>query len=623
MKKKFFSIVVLGLLFLSPAIPVPGTPGSDLPPELIGYLRVENPDEMIRGLEGFLQGLEVPPLAGMVLKMGLGEMIENPSLSGVDFSAPFILASFQPEQPDAWAVSIALAAPEAYHRTLIKSWKVKSQNEDTGITVYSQETKEFDSEAFASATAEERVDVDSFYRTEEKTLAVSVGEKRAWVTLDPAILPAVASLRPADIPAPVDGDLILGLRLQPLLDIAEESMAGLLSSPAMAGSAAASPFGEENAQAMNRAVFDLYLNYARQVENVFLGISLDGSGIRLEEMYRARTGTGLAKFLAAQKTGELTLARFLEPSPWMAVAGRLEKPELLLEFYRRLFGVMNEMTEKMAGAGKETEVAVRLAAVWNSYLPLIEDYLNRVAGDEMAFSISSSPESFISSLSLQKIRDREAYREYIRKSFLSNRELLNPVFAELGVVIDDSGIEKPEVFEGVEIYTVRMTFDFEKLAKSQPIPEDQKQLLALMKSPLVIRMAAAGELAVTAMSWGGEPDLPKILKRIAAGESSFDTSRLGASWSEANGVVYFSLNRFLTDFLKPMVERAPFDEGETRPLEAIAALGRLDLPLVAYLTIDGRNLKSAVEIPMAKIQAVKAVIKSLEKEEAPEKPGEE
>ncbi len=623
MWKKYFLTTALVLLFVSQSMPAAVRGGTDLPPELLGYLRVENPDAMIRGLEGFLQGLEVPPFAGMVLKMGLGGMIENPSLSGIDFSAPFVLASFQPEQPDAWAVSIALAAPEAYHRALIKSWKIKSRDEDTGITVYSQETQEFDSEAFASATAEERVDVDSFYRTEEKTLAVAAGENRAWVTLDPAILPEVAALSPADFPVPVNGDLVIGLRLKPLLDIAEENTEELIaaSSPDTAGPA--SLFGPQAGRELARAYLDFYLHYARQIENVFLGISLDGTGIRIEEMIRPRAGTGLAAVLSAQKAGKLTLARFLEPSPWMAVAGRVEKPELLMEFYRRLFGVFDGMFEQMAGAGKEAGAAGQLSELWKSYLPLIEDYLNRVAGNEMAFSISSSPESFISAISLQKIRDREAYREYIRKSFLSNRELLKPFYAELGVTIDDSGIEKPEILEGVEIYTVRMTFDFEKMAKSEPIPEDQKKFLALMESPLVIRMAAAGDLAVTAMSWGGEPDLKGALKRIAAGESSFDTARLGGSWSEANGVVYFSLNRFLQDFLGPMLEQAPLPEGERRPLEAIAALGRLDLPLIAYLTVEGRNLKVATEIPMAKIQAVKAVIESLEKEEAPAKPGEE
>ncbi len=623
MMKKLFSTVVLTLLLLSPAIPIPATLGSDLPPALIGYLRVENPEGMIQGLEKFLQGLDVPPFAGMILKMGLGGMIENPSLSGVDLSQPFILASFQPDQADAWAASFALPAPEAYHRTLAKSWKSKSRDEKTGIVIYSQETQEFDSEAFQAATVEERVDVDSFYRTEEKTLAVAAGEKRAWVTLDPAILSAVASLRPADFPAPVAGDMVIGLRLQPLLDLAEESMDGLIASPLLDASDAASPFGPGAAREMTRGYIDFYFHYARQVEDGFFGLSLDGAGVRMEEMIRARAGTGLAKFLSAQKAGKLTLARFLDPNPWMAVAGRVEQPELLLEMYRRLFEVFDGVIEEMAETGEEPEAAGRLAAVWKSYLPLTEDYLSRVAGDELAFSVSSSPDVFISAVSLQKIRDREAYREYIRKSFLSNRETLAPFYAGLGIAVDDSGIENPEVFQGTEIYTVRITFDFQKFSKRQAIPEDQKQILSLMKSPLVLRMAAAGDLAVTAMSWGGEPDLKGVLKRIAAGESSFDTARLGGSWSEANGVVYFSLNRFLTDFLGPMIELSGLEEGETRPLETIRALGRLDLPLTAYLTAEDRSLKSAVEIPMAKIQAVKAVIESLGKEETPAKPGEE
>jgi hypothetical protein len=621
-KKNYFpvgvALVILGLVF-----PLANSGGEELSPSLLGYLRVENPDRMIAGLERFLQGLDIPPLAGAALKMGLGGVIENPNLAGVDLSAPVILASFPPDRSEAWAVSLALPAPEAYHRALVKNWKFKSPEKMEGIRIYTREIKEFDSQAFSAATPEERIDVDSFYRPEEKTLAVAAAKKRVWISPALEILKEVAPLFPADFPSPVSGDLVIGLQVRHLLEIAEESMRAGISSPPAGAPAAAVPFGPPAARAMLEAYLDFYLHYARQVENLFFGLTLDGSGVRVEELLRAGPETGLAKFLAAQKKGKLCLARFLEPSPWLAADGRIDDPEMLLEIYSRFFAIVDEIMAQTGEAGDEQEAVGRLAAVWKSYISLLDDYLKRCVGDEMAFSISSSPENFISGVSIQKIRDREAYRDYIQKSFLSNREILTPFYAELGIAVDDSGIEKPEIFQGIEIYTARMTFDFKKLFPQKAIPEDQKKILALMESPFVIQFAASGDLAVAEMSWGGEPDIKSRLERIASGKSSFDTDRLGASWAEANGVIYFSLDRYLNNFLGPMIERAEIEEGKASTADDLRALGQLDLPLVAYLTVDGPNLKATVDIPMERILAVKAVIDDIQakKEQAAETGG--
>jgi len=619
MSKKFLSaaaavLVVSGLVFFPP-----DSSCAEISPPILGYLRVENPDRTIRGLEEFLQGLDVPPMAGAVLKMGLGGMIENPSLSGVDLSAPLILVSFPPDQSDAWAASFSLPAPEPYHRALAKSWKVKSRDEDSGIVVYTREIQEFDSEAFQVATVDERVDVDSFYRTVEKTLAVASAGKRAWISLDPEILKQVATLSPSDFPVPVSGELAAGLRIQPVLEVVRESLPAniMFTSPPAAG-ADTPPFGEEATRAMLQAYLDFYLHYASQAENLFFGITLDGTGARMEEVIEARPGTGLANFLAVQKREKLSLARYLEPSPWLAAAGRIDEPQMLLEMYARLYSVFEGMLEVQAGEANQ-EAAGRLSAVFNNYIALMEEYLTECAGDEMAFSVSSSPQVFITGVSIQKIRSREAYRDYIRKSFLSHREVLKEFYEGLGITVDDSGIESPEVFQGVEIYTARMTFDFERLFQGGQLSEEQKKILLPMEAPLVLQFAASGDLAVSEMSWGGQPDIRKRLEMIAAGKGSFDTGQLGASWSESNGVIYFSLSRYLNDLLEPMVKRSGLDEGEggDSSAEVFRALGKLDLPLVVYLTVDDLKLKAALEIPMEKIRAVKTTIEDIRaKEEA-------
>ncbi len=612
MSKMNFAVLVVVSAFLGAAFAP--APAAELPPALLGYLRVENPDGMLKGLEGFLQGLlklEVPPpVAGSVTRQ-LGRMIENPDLLGVDLSGPAVLASFQPDQAEAWAVSLSLSSPEAYRRALVKSWELQSSDEKTGISLYRREIRELDSEAFGAADPEERKDMDSFYRTREKILAVAWQEKRAWISPRPELLKDVASLVPADFPVPISGALVAKVRVEPLLEIAEESLREVLGRIPVSPEGASLPTG--NFQAQAQAYLDLYLHYARQVDNYLGGLTLDGSGVKLEEMIQARPGTGLARFLSAQKKGKLSLARFLEPSPWLAFSGRIDEPEMLADVYARLFAVFQQALPETGEDDGGREASRPLAAVWSSYLPLMEDYLKECAGDELAFSVSSSPGCFMTGVTIQRIRSVKAFREYIRKSVLSNREILAPFYAGLGISVDDSGVEKPEIFGKVEIYTLRMTFDFKKLSQGQEIPGDQKKIFTLMEAPLVVQMAASEDLAVavTEMSWGGEPNLKDRLERIAAGKSSFDTDRLGASWSDANGVIYFSLSRYLNDFLAPMIDLAsppPPPPAAPPAGEVIRALGRLDLPLVAYLTVDGPNLKAAVDVPMERIQAAKSAI---------------
>lgn len=610
MLKKSLSSLVGAVVLLSLFFPPASCP-AELPPSLIGYLRVENPNRMVEGLEGFLQGMEVPPLLAAGVKLGLGAMVENPGLTGVDLSGPIVLASFQPDQDEAWAACLTLSSPEAYQRALAKNWELKPSDQKAGFRVYRRQVKEFDSAAYRSATPEEREDVDSFYRTREKILAVAWKEKSAWISPQPEVLREVASLSPADFPAPVDGELVTGMRVPPLLEIAEVALRERMIAPVVSPPGPTSPLDPQAVQAQALAYLDFYFYYARQVENFIFGLTLDGSGVRMEEMLQSRPETGLAKFLSAQKGGKLSLARFLDPAPWLAASGRINDPEMLTDVYARLFDVFSRTMTEMGEAGPEPETSRELDALWRSYIPLMDDYLTKCVGEEMAFSISSSPGCLISGVSLQKIRSREAYRDYIKKSFLSNRELLSPFYARLGISVDDSGIEEPEKFQGIDIYTLRMTLDFQKLFRGKGIPAEQKEIFALMESPFVIQMAATGDLAVTEMSWGGKSDIKERLEQIAAGKSSFDTGQLGESWEESNGAIYFSLNRYLSDFLEPMIERAEVGAESEETVEIIKALGKLDLPLITYLNVEGSDLKATLDIPMERILAVKTVIETI------------
>ncbi|MFH1038458.1 MAG: hypothetical protein V1789_07315 [PVC group bacterium] len=611
MRKSWFRLAGLVSAVLLISIAGAGMADAGVPGKMIGYARVGNPDGLISGVEKFTQGLDLPPMATMVMKMGLGGLIENPNLVGVDMAGPLCLVSFSPDAADAWGVCFTLSNPDVYLGVLNKSLKLKSEDEKSGIKVYAKETKEFDLDAYQAASPEEQSNTDKFYRTEEKTVAVAIKDKTAWLSLDPAILKDVQSLTPADFAAPVEGALVIGLKVQPLLDVAEEGLREKLDSLYMGTPDTGSPFGPEIAKQMARSYVDFYLYYARQVETVVFGLTVDGTGVTVEKLVEAKPGSTLAKFLMAQKKGKLSLARYLQPSPWMVVAGRIEKPEMVLKIYRRLFDVFDGVITELGSAGGEKDISGKLAAFKDTYLGLMETYFTRCAGDEMAFSLSSSPDAFISAVSLQKIRDRKAYGEYIAGSFLENHDLLALFYERLGITMDVSGIEKPVLYKGADIYTARMTIDFKKLLKKESFTGDEQRVFAIMAAPIVMQMAATDDLAVTEMSWGGESDIKARLDLIAAGKSSFDTDQLGTPWQNANGVVYFSINRYLKNLLGSMIQKAAPEGVGTPQAEVFEALGKLDLPLVTYLTADGATLKAVTAVPMDKILAVKAVIEEL------------
>ncbi len=611
MKRNWFQTAGIIVTVLITTLAFAGGTEAGVPGKMIGYARVGNPDAFMGGVEKFAQALDLPPMATMVMKMGLGGLIENPNLVGVDMAAPLILVSFSPEGADAWAVSFTLSNPDAYQGVLNKSLKLKSEDEKTGVKIYAKESKEFDMDAYQAASPEEQANTDNFYRTEEKTVAVAIKDKTAWLALDPEILKEVQSLGPADFAPPVNGALTIGLQVAPFIELAEAGIKEKLDALQTETKGAPSPFSPETTREMVRSYVDFYLYYARQVETVVFGLTIDDTGVACEKLIEAKSGSAFAKFLTAQKKGKLSLARYLQSSPWMVVAGRIEKPEMVLEVYRRLFDVFDGTIKEMGAAQGEKEVGDRLAKFKDTYLGLMETYLTKCAGDEMAFSISSSPDAFISAVSIQKIRDAKAYREYITKSFLENRDILTSFYESLGITMDVSGIEQPVLYKGADIYTARMTIDFKKLLKKESFTADEKRVFSLMEVPLVMQMAATSDLAVTEMTWGGTPDIKSRLDLIASGKSSFDTNELGASWQDANGVVYFSVGRYLKDLLGMMIEKAAPEGSLTPQADVFEALGKLDLPLIVYLTADGTTLKASTAISMDEILAVKAVVERL------------
>ncbi|MEA1929201.1 MAG: hypothetical protein U9N73_13425 [Candidatus Auribacterota bacterium] len=610
MKKNSLSIsIISALLFLAITL-IPAYGKTNLPDGVIGYAWVSNPDQVMSDADTFIQGIDMPPMASMLLRMGLGGLLENPNLSGVDMAAPLCLVSFSVDNLDSLAINFTLSSPQSYLRTIKKSLKVKSEDPASGITTYTKEVEEFDNDAYNEATEEEQADTSKFYKTVETTVSIAIKDKNAWISLDPDILKKIHTLRAADLKPQLSNGLVIVLQMQPLLDYAEPLAREGLETMELPEGDNSSPLGQDVTKNLFKSYLDFYLYYARQVRTVALGFSIDGNGVELAKLVEPAPDSPLEEFLAAQKKGNLSLARYLQPNPWLVIDGRLDKPEMLIELYSKGFDLFSGVLEEIAAENK-MEKKIDLTKLKETFIKNIQTYL-KCSGDEMAVSISSSPDTIFSAAMVQKITDPDLYRSYITKSYLESINELMPLYEKFGVSFDLAGIKSPEKYKGTEIFSLGMKFDFDKLIKKE-MSEDEKKNLALFEAPMTIQMAATDKLAITEMAWGEKPDIKARLDLIAAGKSSFNIKELGSYRKDSSGVVLFSINRYIKDMISGMMKKMVPEKLEDPQARILEKLGNMNLPLLGCFIVENGNLQVVTKISMERILAVKALIEEMNK----------
>lgn len=610
MRNKIIGKYIIYSLAFASILFTPFLGKAEIPEYIIGYAWVADPDQLLSDMDKFMQEMDIPPMASMIIKMGLGELLENPNLAGVDMSSPICVVGVDPEQPDSWAINFTLSNPATYLRTINKTLQVKSEDNESGITTYRKEVEEFDSEAYESATEKEQENTSEFYRTVETTVSIAINNKSAWISLDPMLLKKIYTLKTGELKPQLDSKLVVVLQVQPLLDYAEPLIRQEISSLDLPEGDDSSPLGEQATRNMLKSYVDLYLHYARQVKTAALGLTINGEGVILEKFIAPKTETPLEEFLLAQKRGNLSLARYLAPTPWMVIDGRIQKQEMLLEAYKKIFdlfsGVINELDDK--DIDKSTFDLAKLEKI---FFKNIQDYI-KCSGDEMAVSISSDPDSIFSAAMVQKITDPDMYRSYITSSYLDGINELMPLYNKLGINFDLTGVKTPETYKGAEIFTAKIKFDFNKLVEQDEMGPEEKRALALLEAPMSIQMAVKDKLAVTEISWGKQPDIKARLDLIVEGKSSFNPEELGNCREDVNGVILFSVNRYLKDMVSGIINKMAPEDIQGPETEILKRLGGLDLPLLACFVVKDGNLKVRTSISMNKILAVKSAIEDLQ-----------
>lgn len=607
----FFSLLILSLLFGPGSI----AENAILPPDSIGYVRIEDAERTISELAGFAQKLEIPDASLIFFRMSLERVLSIPDLSGVDLNSPlcFILFNLK-EEKDPWAVGFSLSNPDSCRKAMDKSYKLISEEEEEGIRTYSRQIKIFDTKRFRQASLEERKDFQKFYKETEEKVCLALEGKKAWLTKNPALINSVKDLEISDFGAPLSSAITLTVRPEIILQLIREEYSGKNLSGGDAEDPP-SPLSPGFSRKIIESYIDFYLGCARQVKTAALGITINAEGVSLQSLLRAKSESLLAKFLREQKAGRLSLARHLDGDAWMVLAYRMRKQEMLLDAYQKLFSAI----ARTSGPPSEREEALSPDKIKEIYLKSMEPYFKAV-GEEMAFSISSSfPDKPFSMLVLQELKDESEYRSYIRESLLETYKSFGSFYEKMGITYDFSGLQEPRKYRDAEIYSIEIQFNWKQLRQKESVSEEENKIFSgWLAEPMLMEMSIWKGTGITSLSWGGECGTEALLDKLAKGESTFDLKNLAGCEAETNGAIYFSVSNFFLWLKQLMAEvEGESSEGGESKLPDLEKLARLDLPLLICIRIEGEDLKASSRIELENIKTLQEIIG--EKREEPEK----
>lgn len=598
MRKIFSAALTIALASLT-IVPARAEEDTRVRPRLIGHIWIPSAAKAIDDLTRFAEKLKLPTGGVVALRSYLGALLENPTLSGVKLDDSFRVVVFNPSEATySWAVGFQLNNPDSYLKVLEKSLSLKNTDGETGIRTYIKETQVLDREAFLKAKPEDRKHFDQFNKTLTTTLYLDLKENTAWLAPSLEILEAVKDRGPLDFRAPVTANLALVLRAEPLLELIRKKIEEKISRPDAAAASTPSSDGEPTKQTLQTQL-DLYLHYARQVAEVTIGITADADGIVLEKLVRAEPGSGLGEFLREQKPGRMSLARYLEPGAVMIADGFIRKPEMFLGPTKRFFSISAPAAGQPDGGNPEG-----LRAAW---LNISKTYFQAV-GDEIAVSLSSSPEAPFTQCMIQSLKDPAAYRAYVRDGFAGTYELVKPFYDERGITYDLSGLKEPREYQGVEVHALKIKIDRKKLLESEAKKEADKQLVAaLPEEPITMEWAVWKNLGISRMAWGGEETIDPLLERVMSGKSALKLKGLTGFRRGINGAVYFSLNDLCRVGERLFTRFATGSRGR-KGTAILRKLAALDFSILWTVSVDGETVKAATVIPMEKIAAFKEAV---------------
>jgi len=149
--------------------------------------------------------------------------------------------------------------------------------------------------------------------------------------------------------------------VQPLLDYAEPLAREGLESLELPEGETSSPLGNDAPKRCSHPMWTSTSTTPGRSKLPPWAFPLTVPGWKLAKFVEPKAGSALEEFLAAQKKGTLSLARYLEPTPWLVIDGRMQKQEMLIELYRKFFDLFGGVLDEI-----DTEKNGKKQSIWRS-----------------------------------------------------------------------------------------------------------------------------------------------------------------------------------------------------------------------------------------------------------------
>jgi len=594
----------LQALVLAAALLAAGTVSAAAPDSVEAYAWSPNVNALVNGVADFLDAIGVPSATVRMMPMLLGtELLYSPALSGINLNKSFVVAVTNLDDiPDNLLIGFSTPG-DAYRKSV--GGALEKLEEADGVCHFARSIKTFDQEAYNNASIEEQEDYENFFVEEKTDVYLAAGDGFTWLSADREAILNVVGINPDNFD-PGDGAAVSAVfRLDPLLAELKKSLTKV---PAEGG---VTPL-------------DLIDKWAVIWDNISVfsfGLNPGGKGVEVVKCLEAPAGSKLAALLQGQSAGPHTLFNLLDPDSYLAWNTRMGRTDLMAEGAQ---GLMEAWMETMTLLGKipGSEFGPKNLETFKKLMAQSTDLMKESfanLGDEMAFSVRFTPDSFMRLISISRIKDEAAFLAMMKKGLemqADNAAEFQGKDEEMpfSFKTDFDGLKAPRSYSGVDIYSARMSFDWKD--EEPDVPEEMTGMSAFIKDGLTFEYAVANGLGIGCYGGGKTSGIEQVIDRLQGRAKGFAPSAYPGivdSWG-AGEINYANIFQIFPSNMKT----------ESGYGEAFARLTELDFRIPAVAQVKGNRLIGRGMISASSIKEAVEIFKQMENKKAgqaaPEEP---
>jgi hypothetical protein len=438
-----------------------------LPANCIGCVRINSFDRTLGAIDQYILGIAPQPVSiGMLAKMQLSGVIEDPMLTGVNTQGDF--AVFATVMPGA-----AAGEPEIRVGILVPVKAAQFKPQSASIKLVSGNY--------------------ALLQPESAEIRDSLEAQIKGGSL-------VGSLEPEEINASRTSPIWGYVNIQKVVEVfgpiafakMDEAMKMMPTDPAQAQSAATN-------MKMAKLYVDFLKKYAAQTKSLSAHVAPHPERIDLGLTFSAVKGSELAGLLVKDPTMKrgYTLAGYLKGDDAVSFAGKTNKA---------LFARLGEISMEMFGDALSDMLPADQVDAWKS---MSNDSMKNM-GDEFAASFSfAAGMPPVALTEIVEMGDAKASMETIADSMQMINEMYKSMQIPATIAIEPGSVP----YNGCDIYSLKF-----QMAVPPDAPAEQKQMMeAMFKQGFNCKFAAAGKLMLVVVAPDADSDIRKLIDEVKSG----------------------------------------------------------------------------------------------------------